>query len=284
MKQCRDIFSAQQQIAAWRQAGETLALVPTMGNLHAGHLSLIQLAKQHASKVMVSIFVNPLQFAPHEDYTEYPRTLAKDTELLIAEGIDLLFSPDREMIYTDNTMTQIVLPGLQELLCGVSRPHFFSGVATVVAKLFNLLQPHKAVFGEKDYQQLLIIQRMVNELNFPIEILAAPIVRAKDGVALSSRNSYLTTAQRQLAPRLYQILTQIKQQVFQGNSAHLRLTQQAMQQLTQLGFAVDYLKVCDQSNLQDPTANTLTLRVLAAVYLGKVRLIDNLTLPITVNQ
>ncbi|MEM1243656.1 MAG: pantoate--beta-alanine ligase [Pseudomonadota bacterium] len=264
------------EIKHWRGEGQTIALVPTMGNLHAGHLSLVELASQVADKVVVSIFVNPLQFAENEDLATYPRTPEADVAKLVEKNVDAVFLPQLEAIYPQdrNVQTQIYVPQLSEDLCGISRPGFFTGVATIVAKLFNIIQPDKAVFGEKDYQQLLIIRQLVSDMNYSIDIVSGPTVREADGLALSSRNQYLSKQQRQLAPKLFATLNRITQQC-QAQSNFEQLEYVGNQELTKLGFQVDYLTIRRQSDLQVPVAMDRALMVLTACYLGKTRLIDN---------
>ncbi len=276
MQQYTEIAPLRAQIAAWRQQGLRIALVATMGNLHRGHLSLVTQAQAVADKVIVSIFVNPLQFAPHEDYAQYPRTWQQDCAQLKTVGVAAVFSPDASVMYPVAAATVVDNVVLSTLLCGVSRPHFFRGVATVVTKLFNIVQPDVTVFGEKDYQQLVLIQQMVADLNFPITVLGAPIVRESDGLAMSSRNQYLDKAQRQAAPALYHILQSTRARV--GSASYADLEETAKQQLTQAGFLTDYVAIRRSADLQVPVAGDESLRLLAAVYLGKTRLLDNIAL------
>ena len=278
-------------IAQLRHALEgqnSVALVPTMGNLHAGHLDLVKLAKQQAACVVVSIFVNPLQFGANEDLANYPRTLAADCEKLQAAGADIVFVPSVAEMYPDfdgqalKQSITVQLPAVANDLCGASRPGHFAGVATVVLKLFNLVQPQVAVFGKKDYQQLFIIREMVKQLNLAITILAADTVREPSGLAMSSRNGYLSSAEKaqacQLRAELVGVCEQIKQQ---GHSANfLGLEQAAALNLQQQGWQVDYVAIRAASNLQAASADDTDVVVLAAAKLGTTRLIDNLSLKI----
>lgn len=276
-------------IAQLRRALEgqnSVALVPTMGNLHAGHLDLVKLAKQQATCVVVSIFVNPLQFGANEDLANYPRTLAADCEKLQAAGADIVFVPSVAEMYPDfdgqdlKQSITVQLPAVANDLCGASRPGHFAGVATVVLKLFNLVQPQVAVFGKKDYQQLFVIREMVKQLNLAIAILAADTVREPSGLAMSSRNGYLSGAEKaqasQLHAELVSVCAQIKQQ---GHSANfLSLEQAATLNLQRQGWQVDYVAIRAASNLQAASAHDSDVVVLAAAKLGTTRLIDNLSL------
>ncbi len=257
-----------------------IALVPTMGNLHAGHLALVKHAQQQARHVVVSIFVNPLQFGANEDFADYPRTLAQDIEKLEKSGVALLFAPRVADMYPRPLAqtTQVQVPELSDILCGASRRGHFVGVTTVVNKLFNLVQPKVAVFGQKDYQQLLLIQRMVEDLAMPIQILAVPTHREADGLAMSSRNGYLSAAQRAVAPQLYRSLTEVKQHVSQGERDFARLEQTAIAQLQCAGFVPDYVSIRHAQTLATAQTDDHDLMVLAAAKLGKTRLIDNLAL------
>jgi pantoate--beta-alanine ligase len=245
----------------------TAALVPTMGNLHDGHLSLVHLAKGHAEKVAVSIFVNRLQFLPGEDFERYPRTFERDCDLLRAAGVDFVFAPDERTLYPEPQTVKIQAGPLGEDLEGRFRPGFFDGVATVVLKLFNCVQPRAAVFGKKDYQQLMVIRRMVRQLDLPVEIVAGETVREPDGLAMSSRNAYLSPAERAEAPRLYQVLQQMRQ----GLSG-----EDAMQQLARAGWKPDYVETRRRADLGVPDPGDRDKVVLAAARLGATRLIDNL--------
>jgi pantoate--beta-alanine ligase len=258
-------------------AGKTgAAFVPTMGNLHAGHVSLVELAKQHGQPVVASIFVNPLQFGPGEDFERYPRTLAADCEKLEAAGCDLVFAPDvAEMYPVPQTFTVQVPDALASDLCGAFRPGHFDGVATVVLKLFNLVQPRVAVFGRKDYQQLRVIRHLVTQFNLPIEIVAGETMRDPDRLAMSSRNGYLAPAERAQAPQLYRELASIAAGVQQGGNAD-RLCEVARALLEASGWRVDYVAVRDADTFGPPHANSAGLVVLGAAWLGNTRLIDNL--------
>jgi pantoate--beta-alanine ligase len=261
----------------WRTSGERIAFVPTMGNLHAGHLTLIAEARARASRVVASIFVNPLQFGPSEDLDAYPRTLAEDRAGLLAAGCDLLFVPTVSTMYPRGNAAQtgVEVPELSEILCGASRPGHFRGVATVVCKLFNMVQPDLALFGEKDFQQLLVIRRMVEDLALPVEIVGIPTVREADGLALSSRNGYLTPDERGRAPALYQALLAARQALLDGVSIEA-VERAAETALMLTGFVPDYVRVrvADDLRPADPTDRELV--ILAAAYLGRARLIDNL--------
>ncbi|QDF68182.1 pantoate--beta-alanine ligase [Shewanella sp. SNU WT4] len=275
---CLDnIQQLRQQIRTWRQQGLTIAMVPTMGNLHQGHLHLVTSALARADKVVVSIFVNPMQFGVNEDLDAYPRTLSADTQALTAVGADLLFTPQVSTMYPRGLAAQTVVdvPGISEAWCGASRPGHFRGVATVVAKLFNLVQPDIALFGNKDYQQLQVIKTMVADLCLPIEIVGINTQRAESGLALSSRNGYLTAEQMQLAPQLKQGLDKLEQAVIQGLDIDNAIAN-TLQQWQALGFKPDYLAVCNASNLRPAEPTDKHLVILAAAYLGKTRLIDNL--------
>ncbi|MCK5877483.1 MAG: pantoate--beta-alanine ligase [Candidatus Marithrix sp.] len=253
------------------------ALVPTMGNLHAGHLSLVRKAKSIAEQVVVSIFVNPLQFGPTEDFTTYPRTFEQDCEQLEQLGVDLLFAPQISAIYPNGmeTNTYVQVPELDKILCGISRPIFFKGITTVVNILFNLLQPDKALFGEKDYQQLFLIKRMVKDLFMPINIVGMPIIREEDGLAMSSRNNYLTVEQRAVAPVLFKTIKHVKNKIKSGERNFAKLEQQAITKLIEVGFEPDYLKIY-RTDLTLPTQISDELIILVAANLGTTRLIDNI--------
>jgi pantoate--beta-alanine ligase len=256
-----------------------IAFVPTMGNLHAGHIRLVELARAQADIVVVSIFVNPLQFAPDEDYADYPRTLKADATQLAAAQTDIVFTPQVTTLYGDdpNNSTQIHVPQISDILCGVSRPIHFDGVATVVNRLFNIVQPDVALFGQKDFQQVQVIRKMVMDLCLPVEIVSCPTVREKDGLAMSSRNRYLTPSERQIAPQLYAALQRLNKQLQTGARDFKVLQQTAIDELNQAGLRCDYLEIRLQDlTLPDQSSDTDNLVILAAAFLGKARLIDNL--------
>lgn len=255
--------------------GHRIAFVPTMGNLHAGHLALVQAAKQQADVVVVSLFVNPTQFAAHEDLDRYPRTPEQDLSQLAELQVDLAFMPKAEELYEADSATWVQVEGLTQGFCGASRPGHFRGVTTVVNKLFNLVRPDVALFGNKDYQQLAVIRKMVSDLFMPIEIIGLPTVRATDGLALSSRNQYLSTEQRQLAPRLYQQLQASAQSWRQGQSP-AQVSQAATQALSELGFKVDYFDLVCPERLQPLADNAQQAVILTAASLGTTKLLDNL--------
>ena len=263
------------RVAAWRAEGLTVALVPTMGALHEGHLSLVRRAKMLADRVVVSIFVNPTQFGPNEDFARYPRQLEQDRFKLGMAGTHLVYAPTVEEMYPQGFATRVVVSGVSAGLCGDARPGHFEGVATVVAKLFNMVQPHTALVGRKDYQQLIIIRRMVEDLDWPIDIEAVDTVRESDGLAMSSRNQYLSEAERRLAPRLFQALQQMAARVRVGEADYTALGREAMDTLAAAGFKPEYVEVLDADNLEAPAEGRPRV-VLAAAWLGKTRLIDNL--------
>jgi pantoate--beta-alanine ligase len=274
----RMIGELRTQVAKWRKTGDTVALVPTMGALHDGHLSLVKLAKGKAGRVVVSIFVNPIQFGPREDFNVYPRDEEGDLAKLARAGADLVFAPDTAEMYPQGFITRIKIGDLTEGLCGASRPNHFDGVATVVAKLLMQCGPDIAIFGEKDYQQLLVIKQLVRDLNIPVEIVGAPIVREKDGLALSSRNAYLSPSERETAPLLYQTISAVAEDLAQGRGCDDAVVA-ARFKLDAAGFRVDYVAVCDPDTLKPLSGPVKRARVLAAVYLGKTRLIDNVPVP-----
>ncbi|MES2580734.1 MAG: pantoate--beta-alanine ligase [Pseudomonadota bacterium] len=259
-----------------------ISLVPTMGNLHAGHIQLVKLAKQHAECVVVSIFVNPLQFGANEDLANYPRTLAADCEKLEAAGADIVFTPSVAELYPNfdgtnlNQNITITLPDIANMLCGVSRPGHFSGVATIVAKLFNIVQPQTAVFGQKDFQQLFIIRELVKQFNYPIEIIAGETVREENGLALSSRNGYLSETARANANQLNKALQGIVNAIKDGNLDFNHLENEASQQLSIQGWLVDYIAIRYADTLLPAKGNDKNLVVLGAAKIDKTRLIDNI--------
>ncbi len=263
-------------VGSWRKGGEKVGLVPTMGALHRGHLELVRQARARAGRVVVSIFVNPTQFAPNEDFDRYPRDEAGDLAKLASVGCDAVWSPERSVMYPDGFATRIVPGGAAEGLESDFRPHFFGGVATVCCKLFTQVAPDVAVFGEKDYQQLAVVKQMVRDLNLPLEIVGAETVREPDGLAMSSRNAYLDKRQRGIAPAIHRAIVSVAEKVRVGVDAAEAEAQSAAA-LLQAGFEkVDYVAVRDAVTLKAPPAGVTTgLRVLAAAWLGKTRLIDN---------
>lgn len=275
VKTLRELRAA---VAQARAEGKQIGFVPTMGNLHAGHVSLVQISAQRADFVVASIFVNPLQFGAGEDLDKYPRTLAADQEKLLAAGCHLLFHPDVAEIYPHGMGDQarVSVPGVSEGLCGASRPGHFEGVATVVTKLFNMVQPDLAVFGEKDYQQLAVIRALVQDLNMPIQIVGAPTQRAEDGLALSSRNGYLSAEQRNTAPALYRGLQAIAEELRRGARDYARLIDGAQEQQRTAGFVPDYLEIRNAVTLRPAQIDDRHLVILTAAQLGGTRLIDNL--------
>lgn len=278
MKILNSIAALRAQISAWRQNGERIAFVPTMGNLHNGHLKLVDVAKSRADRVIVSIFVNPMQFGKNEDLDSYPRTLEADCAGLTAHGADAVFTPTPDIMYPRglDVQTFVEVPLLGDLHCGASRAGHFRGVSTIVCKLFNLVQPDIACFGQKDYQQLAIIRQMVADLSLPIEIIGVPTERAENGLALSSRNGYLTPQQLATAPKLYQLLQQLRTQILAGNHDYRSLELQTKQQLSAAGFTPDYIDISDQTDLTLATGADQAKVILAAAWLGNTRLIDNL--------
>lgn len=264
-------------VARWKDASETVAFVPTMGNLHQGHMALVDLARERADRIVVSIFVNPLQFGPQEDYLSYPRTQDEDSALLVDADVDALYLPTVEEIYPngEKTATFVEVPEISGILCGAFRPGHFRGVATVVAKLFNLVRPQLAVFGAKDFQQLVVIRRMTADLCFPIQIVPCPTGRETDGLAMSSRNRYLTEDERETAPALFQSLSDAAAALREGDRAHDEIAATAVKQLSHVGFRPEYFEIRDASTLALPAADCRELVVLAAAWLGRARLIDN---------
>lgn len=275
MQQLSTIHTLREQLGKIRSAGKKIALVPTMGNLHAGHLSLVKQVQEKADSVVVSIFVNPTQFVEGEDFNNYPRTLEADLEYLKQINVDVVFVPDMKEIYPDNIQitTEVIVPELDSIYCGEYRPGHFKGVATIVTKLFNIVQPDIAIFGEKDYQQLLVIRSLVKNLNLPIDIIGSPTIREADGLAMSSRNKYLTTKERQLAPMLYKCIKKVVVSLKNGESNYKNLEKEALSTLKDAGFKPEYFNICDAETLKSPVNQELV--VLAAAWLGKARLIDN---------
>jgi pantoate--beta-alanine ligase len=264
-------------VRAWRRAGERIAFVPTMGNLHAGHGSLVKAAREHAGRVVVSVFVNPLQFGPNEDFAAYPRTPQEDQQLLESLQVDLLFTPTVDEMYPrgQEQTARVQVPGIEDVLCGAFRPNHFMGVATIVTKLLNLVQPDVALFGEKDFQQLLVIRRAVEDLCMPVEIVGVPTTREADGLAMSSRNRYLTGEQRALAPRIFAALERARIAIEQGERDYERLEREGFRELEQAGFKPDYFAIRDAHTLDAPKPHASDLVVLTAARIGRARLIDN---------
>lgn len=274
------IAEVREKVLEWRSAGRKVGFVPTMGNLHDGHLALCRLARKVTRHYVVSAFVNPMQFGPNEDFNHYPRTPEKDEDLLRSVQCDLLYRPVAEEIYPNGLLNavRVEVPGLTDILCGESRPGHFEGVASVVNRLLNIVQPHVAVFGEKDFQQLAIVRRMVDELKIPVNIVGAPTVRTTDGLAMSSRNQYLSDDERALAPRMYEELCKVAEAIDLGQgslSEIMQLESKARAALTADGFTVDYFSAVSVNTLRKPSISESDLVVLCAARLGKARLIDN---------
>lgn len=267
-------------ITAWRQQGERIVFVPTMGNLHEGHLSLIREAVRLGNRTVVSIYINPTQFGENEDIGTYPRTFDEDSDKLEQMGVDLLFAPTNEEIYPEGSdrVKRIEVPELSAILCGVTRPHFFSGVATVVNRLFDMVQPDLAIFGEKDFQQLLVVKHMVADLKLPVEVLGMPTVREHDGLAMSSRNSYLAVDERKKAPCIYQALCIARDSILAGENDWSAIEAAGSQAIQAGGLTPDYFSVRRASDLMSPEVDEKSLVILAAAWLGKARLIDNISL------
>ena len=275
MKTATTIQGLTASLAPARSTKKLIGFVPTMGNLHEGHLTLVRAAKKICDVVVVSIFVNPIQFGAGEDFDSYPRTLEQDSRLLADVDCDIIFAPSVEQMYgTQPRLTNISVGQITDDLCGKSRPGHFDGVAVVVTKLFNIVQPNFAFFGQKDYQQLAVIRQLVQDLNMPLEVIGVPIVRAEDGLALSSRNGYLSEQQRAIAPTIYQLLKQAEQQLHEGH-ALAQVLESISNQLTQAGFVVDYVEA-RQTNLQPIAQFDRNVVLFVAAKLGTTRLIDNL--------
>lgn len=274
--------SLRESLDDWRHSGDHIALVPTMGNLHGGHLSLISVAREHAERVVVSIFVNPTQFSEGEDFDQYPRTLERDKRLLKKVRADLLFVPELDTIYPfglDNA-TSVTVPVLTADFCGAFRPGHFDGVTSVVSRLFSIVQPDTAIFGQKDYQQQLVIRHLVEDLRLPLQIVSGPTKRENDGLALSSRNQYLSEEQRGLAPMLYSVLQGIGKDLQAGKRNYEELEQHAMAELSDAGFEPEYIGVRRAENLESPDRDSDEIVVLGAARLGNARLIDNILVSI----
>ena len=272
------IAAVREHARRWRREGLRVAFVPTMGNLHAGHVSLIETARRHGDRFVASIFVNPMQFGPNEDFAHYPRTPAQDARMLAEAGCDLMFMPDVGEMYPNGSerATRIEVPGLSSILCGEFRPGHFEGVATVVAKLFHIVEPDVAVFGEKDFQQLTVIRRMVADLCLPVTIVGAPTVREPDGLAMSSRNQYLTDEERGRAPLIHQTLLAAVARLRGGDRDFTAIERAGSERLEGAGFRPDYFAVRRADDLGSPDADTRHFVVLTAARLGRARLIDNL--------
>ncbi|MCH9696803.1 MAG: pantoate--beta-alanine ligase [Gammaproteobacteria bacterium] len=273
------VESVRQQLQEWRTNQQTIAFVPTMGNLHDGHLSLVDQANKYCDRTVVSIFVNPSQFAEGEDFTRYPRTQEQDLDCLVKHGVDLVFIPDVSEMYALPNLTIVEVNDLSGQLCGEFRPGHFGGVATVVCKLFNIVQPDIAVFGEKDYQQLVLIRTMISDLKMAIKIVGVPTVRANDGLALSSRNQYLSDQQRDIASTVYKTLCSTREQLRTVETMNYRqIEDQQFQHLKQAGFRPEYFAIRNADDLKPPVQDVTQQRlvILVAVWLGQTRLIDNL--------
>lgn len=270
----RTVADLRNRVAAWHAQGETVAMVPTMGAIHEGHMSLVRQANRLAGHVVASIFVNPLQFGPNEDFAAYPRGEARDAALLAQAGAALLFTPNANEMYPEGFATTVHVAGVTGGLCGATRPDHFDGVATVVAKLLLQCGPDIAIFGEKDYQQLLVIKRLVRDLNMPVEIVGGAIVREPDGLALSSRNAYLSAEERETAPLLHATIQQASHELAAGLGAEQAL-ESARASLEAAGFGVDYLEARDPETLAPLSGPVASARILVAAFLGKTRLIDN---------
>lgn len=278
MKTVRDIESLREIIDGWRQVGETIALVPTMGGLHHGHMSLVQLAAGQADRVVVSVYVNPTQFGPAEDFESYPRTLENDRRRLSRADVDVMFAPDNDEMYPfgEEDMTRVSVPGLSAILCGNDRPAHFDGVTSVVSRLFNIVQPDVAVFGQKDYQQLAIIRHMVDDMRFPVRIISASTHREKDGLAMSSRNRYLDEQERNVAPALHRALDACRERILAGERDFAQLEADGAARLKADGLQPEYFAIRQSNDLSLPESTNDDLVVLAAAKVGKTRLIDNL--------
>lgn len=278
MKTVRDIESLREIIDGWRQVGETIALVPTMGGLHHGHMSLVQLAAGQADRVVVSVYVNPTQFGPAEDFESYPRTLENDRRRLSRADVDVMFAPENDEMYPfgEEDMTRVSVPGLSAILCGNDRPAHFDGVTSVVSRLFNIVQPDVAVFGQKDYQQLAIIRHMVDDMRFPVRIVSASTHREKDGLAMSSRNRYLDEQERNVAPALHRALDACRERILAGERDFAQLEADGAARLKADGLQPEYFAIRQSNDLSLPESTNDDLVVLAAAKVGKTRLIDNL--------
>jgi pantoate--beta-alanine ligase len=277
METVSSIHALRQQVSAWRRDRQTIALVPTMGNLHRGHLSLVDVAGARCDRVVCSIYVNPTQFGPDEDYDQYPRSLEADQQALGERDVALVFCPSNDTVYSygEERSTWVEVPGLSDTLCGMARPGHFRGVTSVVCRLLNMVQPHYAVFGEKDYQQLVIIRRMVSDLSIPVEIVGGATQREEDGLAISSRNQYLSQEERSRAGLLYTQLCAVLDAISSGERDYSALEKRAFAELDDAGFRTDYVAVRATETLRTPGEDTDELVVLGAAWLGHARLIDN---------
>jgi pantoate--beta-alanine ligase len=272
------VAAVREHVRRWRNEGRRVAFVPTMGNLHAGHVSLIEAARRHGDRFVASIFVNPMQFGPNEDYAQYPRTPTQDASMLAEAGCNLMFMPDVAEIYPSGAerATRVDVPNLSRILDGEFRPGHFEGVSTIVATLFHIVEPDVAVFGEKDFQQLTIIRRMVTDLCLAVEIVGAPTVRDTDGLAMSSRNQYLAPAERQVAPAIYQTLQAAAKRLQAGDTEFSSIERTGVAALEKAGMKPDYFSIRRAQDLGAPAPDTRHLVVLTAARLGKARLIDNI--------
>jgi len=283
MQLFRHIQALRDALSAERLQGRSIGFVPTMGNLHQGHLALVEQAKSRCEVVVTSIFVNPLQFGLNEDWDQYPRTFDADSQKLRSVGCDYLFFPDDREMYPNGMSEQarVIVPGMTDLLCGASRPGHFEGVTTVVSKLFNIVQPDEAVFGLKDFQQIAVIRRMAEDLCMPVTIVPGNIVREEDGLAMSSRNSFITREERPRANQLQQTLSWVAVQIKQGRKDYVHLESEAREQIEASGFKVDYLQVCRSDTLVAAGIDDLELTVLGAMYTQAARLIDNVSVSLS---
>lgn len=279
---CRTFAEIREAVGGWRRNGEVVVFVPTLGNLHEGHLQLVKLGARHGDRVVVSIFVNQLQFGRNEDYALYPRTLEADVGKLEGVAADALFCPADTEVYPNGIedQTTVAVPTMTDILCGATRPGHFTGVTTIVTKLFNIVQPDKAVFGIKDFQQLAVVKRMVQDLCFAIEIIEAPVARAADGLALSSRNGYLNRGERAIAPALYRALIDARDAIAAGERNYALIETRAQLALLEAGMRPDYFSVRAAATLEPAGAGDHDLAILAAAWLGRTRLIDNVTIRI----
>lgn len=279
---CRSVRQLSQLLASARSQGQCIALVPTMGNLHQGHIRLVTVAREQADVVVTSIYVNPTQFGENEDFDNYPRSLDKDLQMLRDAGCDYAFVPDDDEMYPQPPLTQVTVPQIAKGYCSADRPNHFSGVCQAVARLFNMVQPQLALFGEKDFQQLQIVRRLVQDLAFPVRVLGVPTVREADGLAMSSRNNYLNQTERAIAPNLYQVLCDTAAQLQKSGNldAAENTLAQAREHLKSLGFQVEYLELAEQESLQPAQVKSQKLVLLTAARLGETRLIDNISLEI----